>query len=242
MSATPGVLHDEVALGAVRLVLTGDVDLGRVDDGAGRTSVARALGVPTERLLLPTQVHGDRVVEATGPWPGPAPEADAVLVRGDRLEAPLAVGVRAADCMPLLLADPDAGVAAAVHVGRRGLQLGIARRAVRALRAAGARRVVARAGPTVCGRCYEVPDALRAEVATAVPEAAATTRIGTPAVDIVAGVRAQLARPADPVLDGGPVALDLAWCRCTLESPDLASHRRDATPRRHAAVVVVDPA
>ncbi|WP_336923732.1 polyphenol oxidase family protein [Aquipuribacter sp. SD81] len=240
-SAGP-VLREDARAGRVRLVVTGDVDLGSSDTGAGRAAVTDALGVAPERLLLPRQVHGDRVVRVRDPWPGPPPEADGVLVVGDDLAAPLAVGVRAADCMPLLLADPGAGIAAAVHVGREGLRLGVARRAVRALRAAGARDLLARAGPTVCGACYEVPDALRAQVAAAEPAAAGVTRAGTPAVDVVAGVRAQLAAPLDETLDGPPVELDTRWAVCTLEDTSLASHRRDGTSRRHAALVVVDPA
>src|SRR5690606_959648 len=108
----------------------------------------------------------------------------------------LALAVLTADCTPVLLADPVAGVVGAAHAGRPGLLAGVAERTVRAMVRLGAEpeRMLARTGPAVCGRCYEVPDWMRDEVAAAVPEAHATTRWGTPAVDMAAGVSAQLSR------------------------------------------------
>ena len=102
--------------------------------------------------------------------------------------------VRVADCVPLVLADAEAGVIAAVHSGRPGMVLDIATRTVEVMREHGATHITAWLGPHVCGRCYEVPAAMRDEVAAAVPESWAETSWGTPAVDIGAGVRAQLAR------------------------------------------------
>jgi copper oxidase (laccase) domain-containing protein len=70
----------------------------------------------------------------------------------------------------------------------------------------------------VCGACYEVPEQLRAEVAGLVPAAAATTSWGSPALDLGAGVRSQLEVARVDVVDVS---------RCTLESDDLYSYRRD---------------
>jgi copper oxidase (laccase) domain-containing protein len=69
----------------------------------------------------------------------------------------------------------------------------------------------------VCGACYEVPDRLRAEVSALVPESYAETSWGTPALDIGAGVRAQLLAAGCAVVDAS---------RCTLEDEDLFSYRR----------------
>lgn len=79
----------------------------------------------------------------------------------------LALAVLTADCTPVLLADPVAGIAAAAHAGRPGMVAGVVPAAVRAMVELGAEpeRIVARTGPAVCGRCYEVPDEMRAEVA-----------------------------------------------------------------------------
>ncbi len=231
-------LRHERVLGRLRFALSGGRDLAPTAPGAdaARALVAGRLGVAVDRFLLPRQVHSDRVLAVDGAWDGDAPEADGLLVR----RPGTAVGVLAADCMPLLLGDPAVGVAAAVHVGRAGLHLGIAGVAVAALAAAGATSLVAVVGPTVCGRCYEVPEEMRDRLASVVPAAAATTRAGTPSVDIPAGVRSQLA--AASARTAVPVQVDEAWSTCTVEDPDSFSHRRDAPTGRHAAVVVVtDP-
>ena len=102
--------------------------------------------------------------------------------------------VRAADCVPVLLADPEAGVIGAAHAGRPGLAAGVVARTVERMRELGAARVTAWVGPHVCGACYEVPEAMQDEVAAIEPASAATTSWGTPALDIGAGVRAQLER------------------------------------------------
>jgi YfiH family protein len=126
--------------------------------------------------------------------------------------------VRAADCVPVLLADPSAGVLGAAHAGRAGVAAGVVPATVEAMRDLGATDVTAWVGPHVCGDCYEVPVALRDEVAAAVPETRATTSWGTPSLDLGAGVRAQLEVAGARVVDVSA---------CTRESPDLYSYRRD---------------
>jgi purine-nucleoside/S-methyl-5'-thioadenosine phosphorylase / adenosine deaminase len=126
--------------------------------------------------------------------------------------------VRAADCVPVLLADPDAGVVAAAHAGRQGVAAGVVTRTVAAMRDLGATAVTAWIGPHVCGACYEVPAELQQEIAAVEPATAATTSWGTPALDLGSGVRAQLERSGASVVDVS---------RCTRESADLYSHRRD---------------
>lgn len=213
-------------------MLTGSTDTA---DPLQRGRLAAAVGLPAERVLLPRQVHGSTVVRAAGPWTGDAPEADGVLLHA----AGLAVGVRAADCMPLLLADTVTGVAAAVHVGRAGLVADIVGVAIGALRDVGAQQVLAVPGPTVCGRCYEVPAELSRQVGSAAPGAASTTSWGTPAVDIPAGVRVQLHAATEQ--HALPLTVDASWQECTLEGAHLYSYRRDATAARHAGLVQVLP-
>ena len=62
------------------------------------------------------------------------------------------------------------------------------------LRELGATNVEAVVGPSVCPRCYEVPEAMRDEAAAVEPTSASVTWTGTPALDVAAGVVAQLAR------------------------------------------------
>lgn len=163
------------------------------------------------------QVHGADVVEADPDGPGGAagpPAADGLVTK----RPGLVLVVRVADCVPVLLADPRAGVVGAVHAGRVGVAAGVVAAGLSALRARGAREVMAWVGPHVCGSCYEVPEAMRAEVTASAPEAWATTSWGTPALDLGAAVRAQLEA-------GGATVTDAS--RCTVESEDLHSYRRD---------------
>lgn len=194
---------------------------------ANRRLAAETLGVDPAHVVWMRQVHGREVAVVDAPWDGAAPGVDAVVTA--RTGLPLAVLV--ADCTPVLLADPVTGVAAAAHVGRLGLAAGVVPAAVRAMRELGAEpaRIVAAAGPAVCGRCYEVPEAMRAEAADAVPETWSTTSWGTPAVDVAAGVYAQLARLGVTTVRKSSV--------CTLESKDCFSYRRDGTTGRSAGYV-----
>jgi YfiH family protein len=155
---------------------------------------------------------------------GDRPDADALLT-----ERPgIALLARAADCVPVLLV-ADGGQIGAVHAGREGVRRGVVPAAVEGMRALGASGLRAWVGPHICGRCYEVPDAMRAEVATVVPATHATTSWGTPALDLGAGVRAQLADAAVPVAEVGG---------CTLEDDALPSHRRDGAAAGRMAGVV----
>jgi copper oxidase (laccase) domain-containing protein len=89
----------------------------------------------------------------------------------------------------------------------------------------------AHVGPAVCGRCYEVPAALQAEVVADVPAAACTTRGGTPGLDLPGAVLGQLvaAGVPDPGRDEA----------CTVETGALYSHRREGVTGRIASVVWV---
>ena len=200
--------------------------------------VLRALGAPDGRLRSMRQVHGADVAHV-GHGDGRSGAADDVPVADALLtdERGTVLSARAADCVPVLLGDDRAGVVAAVHAGRVGLVAGVVPQALAALRTRGARRVTAWVGPHVCGRCYEVPAALRDEVAAAVPGTASETSWGTPALDLGAGVHAQLAA-AVPGLEVEVVGHEV----CTVEDPRYYSHRRDGTAAgRHAGLVWLRP-
>lgn len=154
-------------------------------------------GVP---LSWGHQVHGTDVrLVGDGQDPG---ECDALVV----VTPGRGAAVLVADCVPVLIADPDAGVAAAVHAGRRGLLSGVVQAALDTLIAHGgvAERMRAAIGPCIRGRHYEVPEAMRDEAAAIVPETACTTTDGSPGLDLPAGVRAILGRAGvHQVLDTG---------------------------------------
>ncbi len=198
---------------------------------ANRELAAKTLGLDPARVVWMNQVHGREVAVVEQPWTdGDVPAVDAVVT----VRRELALAVLTADCVPVLLADPVAGVVAAAHAGRPGLVAGVVPAAVEAMTGLGAEpsRIVARTGPAVCGRCYEVPAAMRDEVAATVPAARAETSWGTPAVDVVAGVHAQL--------DALGVADRQRSAVCTRESDDHYSYRRDRTTGRLAGYVWLD--
>jgi polyphenol oxidase len=187
------------------------------------------VGLPVDRVLFMRQMHGTDVAVVDGPWSGQPPSVDALITATPGL----ALGVLVADCLPVLMADPGAGVTAAVHAGRRGIAHGVIHRALAAMTDLGAEpgRMQVVIGPAVCGRCYEVPEQLQAEFTTALPDAATRTATGTPALDLPAAVHTQLKSAA---VD--PRCIEIVG-RCTVEDPTLFSYRRDGRTGRQAGLI-----
>lgn len=193
-------------------------------------------GAAGTSLTYMNQVHGaDVAVIAAGsakqgpPGPGSArqenPTADAMV-----MAVPPGSGgglaVMVADCVPVVLVGDAAGgstltagsrLIAVAHAGRPGVEAGVIDAVVAGLRQSGATGIEAWLGPSVCGRCYEVPPAMREAVAHKVPEAFATTSWGTPALDLPSAVLAQLHHNGVPSHPSGI---------CTLEDSRYYSHRR----------------
>lgn len=198
---------------------------GQHGSGAPAPGVAlleRELGL---RIAVVRQVHGVMVARAT---PGNLDEL--ALTAADALvttDPGIALAVRVADCVPVLLSAD--GVVGAAHAGRVGLAAGVLQATVAAMRDLGAGPIEAWIGPHICGGCYEVPEDLQAEVAAVVPEVSATTTWGTPSLD--------LGRGAAAVLTGLGVAVSCIP-GCTRERPDLHSYRRDAAAAGRQAGLV----
>lgn len=128
-------------------------DLDRV--ATNRARAAAALGFQPDSLVTALQVHSPACIAVREPWaPDAAPEADALVT--DR--AGLLLGVLTADCGPVLLADPQAGVIGAAHAGWKGAQGGVLEAALAAMTALGARpgRIAAVVGPAIARESYEV--------------------------------------------------------------------------------------
>jgi polyphenol oxidase len=205
-----------------------------------RGLVLRATEPGPQRLAWMRQVHGTDVVriadlspERGGPQQETAasPQADAAFTGS----AAVALAALAADCAPVLVADPVARLAGAAHAGRPGMAAGVVGELITAMVLAGAEpdRMHAIIGPSICGQCYEVPEHMRDEVAAAVPGSACVTRRGTPGIDLRAGLRGQLTG-----LGVVRIADDL---RCTAESPELFSYRRDGDTGRFAGLIWLAP-
>ena len=203
----------------LNLAVSGDDD---ADAKAENHRLLMADFAPGGALADLHQVHGATVVSGRL---GERAEADGIVTT----EHDLVLMVRAADCVPVLLADPGSGVVGAAHSGRPGLAAGVVPATVARMRELGARQITAWIGPHVCGACYEVPAAMQEDVAAVVPESRATTSWGTPSLDLGAGVRAQLERDDVVVVDAA---------RCTRESPDLYSYRRDGDGAGRLAGVI----
>jgi YfiH family protein len=125
----------------------------RVEENRAR--VAAQLGAAPGKLIGPRQIHSAKTVIVRQGWePGHAPEADAIVT-----DCPgLAIGVLTADCVPILLASPSAGVIAAVHAGWKGAKAGIVESAIEAMQSLGAQpgQIVAAIGPAISQTAYEV--------------------------------------------------------------------------------------
>jgi hypothetical protein len=202
---------------------------------ANRKRLASELGLRPDQLVWMEQIHGRTATIARGPQSAPLPATDAAIAVGPGL-APV---VLVADCVPILLADAQAEVVAAVHAGRVGARVGVLPAALAAMVEAGAEigRIEVLLGPAACGECYEVPAAMQADVEAHLPGSATKTRKGTPGLDLRAGLWNQLA-------DAGVAKIGVDP-RCTIEDRTLFSHRRDGKPGqqtgRIAALTWLEP-
>ncbi len=131
---------------------------GSSDDAANvaenRRRVAVWMGVEPTHLLSVHQVHSPDVVIAREPFAGERPKADAIVT--DR--PGIAIGASAADCGPVLFADPDAEVIGAAHAGWKGAFTGVLENTIAAMEGLGAQRerIVAVLGPSISQANYEV--------------------------------------------------------------------------------------
>lgn len=138
-----------------------NVGLGSDDDRAAvlaNRDLARDAVLPDATLVTLRQVHSPDVVTVTAPIPVDArPAADALVT--DR--PGLLLGILTADCVPVLLADPHAGVVGAGHAGWKGALAGVTDNSIAAMEALGAdrSRIVAAIGPCIGRASYEVTEA-----------------------------------------------------------------------------------
>ncbi|MCE9667269.1 peptidoglycan editing factor PgeF [Myxococcus stipitatus] len=213
---------------------TGD-ERARVEENLRR--FAAAAGAPLGALCRVSQVHGDRVLEARAeegsdglrPTEG---EADGLWTQAPGTW----VAVGTADCVPVLLVDPDGQRVAAVHSGWRGTDAEISVRAVELLVARGARpeRLLAAVGPAIQRCCYEVSDELGQRFAARFGDEVVSRDAARPHLDLSRAVRLSLVRAG---LKAGHVDVLQACTAC--EPGRFFSHRRDAgRTGRHLSYVL----
>ena len=161
LAALPGIKHGFFTRkGGVSTGLYDSLNVGRgsKDDPAdvleNRRRAAAWFGATPEALLTCYQIHSARVLVADRPWDDQRPEADGVATE----TVGLVCGALSADCVPVLLADPQARVVGACHAGWKGALGGVIEAAVAAMEREGASasRIVAAVGPCIGPNSYEV--------------------------------------------------------------------------------------
>ena len=167
------------------------------------------------------QVHGDEIVIVDSVT-SEVPTCDGLITT----KPAISLAVMVADCIPLLLVSKEA--VGAIHVGRAGLVNRIALKAIHTMRSLGSIDIHAILGPSICGACYEVPFEMQQDVMQEHPRAFATTRKGTPGLDLPKALIADLVSAG--------VSYE-ASTSCTYEDEMYFSHRRQNPTGRFAGVI-----
>jgi polyphenol oxidase len=218
--------------------------LGSRDSAANvaenRARMAAALGVAPPGLLTAYQIHSPQAVVVETAWaPEQRPRADGIVTRTPGL----AISVTTADCGPVLLADPVAGVVGAAHAGWRGALTGIIEATVAAMQQLGAERgrIHAALGPMIRQRSYEVGPDLIARFAAEDSDSqrffAAAPREGHALFDLAGFIAMRLARAGVERFE------DLALC--TYADPGRffsfrrSTHQAEADYGRHVNAIAL---
>ncbi|MBX9927207.1 MAG: peptidoglycan editing factor PgeF [Hyphomicrobiaceae bacterium] len=162
LSAIPGVRHGFFtrAGGVSTGIYAGlNCGLGSSDDPKAvldnRARAARHLGATDERIQTLHQVHSAAAYVISEHIPREhLPQADGLATN----KPGIVIGVLAADCCPVLFADPEAGVVGAAHAGWRGALSGVLKATIATMEGLGGRRerIVAALGPCIGQQNYEV--------------------------------------------------------------------------------------
>ncbi|WP_347294018.1 polyphenol oxidase family protein [uncultured Duncaniella sp.] len=194
-----------------------------------RAGVVPDLQHASGMAVIPDQTHSCRVAIIGKDGSIPSLESTDALIcmcRG------LAIGVRTADCVPILMAAPDICAVAAVHAGWKGSLNGIVTSTVERLVSLGADPDVIHAafGPSICGKCYEVSETL----AMSFKDAGFAEAVDNRNVDLQAVNRLRLTR-------AGIRPENIADSHiCTLENTEFPSWRRNRTERRLLTWIELD--
>ncbi len=199
-----------------------------------RSTVLTALGLLERQHIEAQQVHGSAVAVVAVDDGGHILDGVDGLITAD---PDVVVAVHAADCVPVLLADPHRRVVAAVHTGWRGIAAGVIVEAVAGMVTrfgSVAAELLAASGPSIGPCCYEVDDPVIAQLrrwswweGVVQPNARGRWQL-----DLRAATYRQLLESG--LLERGISTFDL----CTKCRPDLFfSYRRDGTTGRMAGLI-----
>ena len=189
-------------------------DFGSLADPVLNENIERLSKLVAKPIQVMTQEHGNQVSVIERPIS--APVADAMV----SCSKEIALAVRVADCLPLLLYSNN--VIAAVHVGRKGLMNQVAVNAVTQMRKLGAKEITGVVGPHICGQCYEVGADIFTEVTYAYPATFKKQNY----LDLYAGLVSQL-----PEIKLSNIDI------CTKENTDYFSYRANGEAGRQVGVI-----
>ena len=189
-------------------------DFGSLADPELNKNIERLSKLVAKPIQVMTQEHGNQVSVIERPIS--APVADAMV----SCSKEIALAVRVADCLPLLLYSNN--VIAAVHVGRKGLMNQVAVNAVTQMRKLGAKEITGVVGPHICGQCYEVGADIFTEVTNAYPATFKKQNY----LDLYAGLVSQL-----PEIKLSNIDI------CTKENTDYFSYRAHGEAGRQVGVI-----
>lgn len=184
--------------------------------------VAPDAALMADDVIIPIQTHSCNVkIVGASPDISELEDTDALIT----LRPGVRIGVRTADCVPVVIYAPDINAVAAVHAGWKGSLGGIVGNTLGHLVRLGARpeNMHAAFGPSICGQCYEVSQDL-ADSFVAAGFAGAVIGQRHVSLELVNTMRLQRA--------GVPLAAIRAALCCTLETPSYPSWRRNPTSRR----------
>ncbi|WP_303673076.1 peptidoglycan editing factor PgeF [Vampirovibrio chlorellavorus] len=195
---------------------------------ANRELVCEHTGLSVARLTLPRQTHTDQFRLNDIPCDR---ETDAVILT----ETGVAAMVQVADCVPIILYEPDRHIGAVIHAGWRGTAQSITAKVAQILISqyqASPHRLLAVIGPSIGGCCYEVSPEVAEQVGQSLPQVTARQYTslslnGKPQIDLKQVNALQLQTLGISQIDSLPA--------CTLCEPErLWSHRRGETGRQVA--------
>lgn len=181
----------------------------------------------TLRVITPLQVHGNKIKTVSKKWK-PA-KADGLITTRKNL----AIGVKVADCLAIVVACPDIPAVGVVHAGWRGTKKRISQKLVKKLKKLGAdsKKMLVRFSPCICGNCYEVGK----EVAKHFKKYAGLKKVGKKYFLDLQRINLEQLKQA-----GVPEENIELNPECTFENPHLFSYRRNKTKQRMTVYIMIE--
>lgn len=178
-----------------------------------REALCRFLDIAPDRLIIPRQTHSARVA-VISEIPATAEQSDGTDALVTRLRG-VALCINTADCAPMVLNDPRAGVIGICHSGWRGTVARIAARTVESMVALGAdpRRIVAAFGPMICRECFEVGEEVAERFDREFPDGGTVDRTRVkPRIDLLKALHITLTEVGVPAENIAPQSAGCPRC------------------------------